>query len=141
MNERIKALINSLSEEGNAFIESENYSKAILVFEKALDLIPEPIEDSSMATWLLVAIGDSYFLQENYLKSLKYMNHAVACRDGLGNPFIHFRLGQLNYELENYERAKDELIRVYMLGEMELFRNADVKYFDFLRSNVDLRER
>ena len=141
MNERINALINSLSEEGNAFIEDENYSKAILVFEKALALIPEPIEDSSMATWLLVAIGDSYFLQENYLKSLKYMNHAVACRDGLGNPFIHFRLGQLNYELENYERAKDELIRVYMLDEMALFRNADVKYFDFLRSNVDLRER
>lgn len=140
MNEETVEFINNLCTRANKFVDDENYEKAISYFKKALKLIPEPVEDSSMATWILVGIGESLFLQGSYTRALRYMNHAVACRDGLGNPFIHFSLGQLNYEVQNFERAKDEFIRVYMLGEMELFQNADVKYFDFLRKEVDLRE-
>ena len=140
MKEKTIKLVNRLCEKGNKSCDDGNYEQALHYFLGALKFIPKPIENSSMATWILAAIGDTYFLKNEYQSALNYMNHAVASRDGLGNPFIHFRLGQLNFEIGNTARAKEEFIRVYMVGEMGLFRNSEPKYFDFLRENVNLRE-
>ena len=32
----------------------------------------------------------------------------MRCPNAIGNPFIHLRLGQANYELQEIDRAKDE---------------------------------
>lgn len=51
---------------------------------------------------------------------------------------MHLRLGQVQYELANYEKAKDELLRAYMNAGEETFASEEKKYFHFLQKEVRL---
>ncbi|MFJ8473288.1 hypothetical protein [Kitasatospora sp. NPDC094011] len=62
----------------------------------------------------------------------------MKCPDGLGNPYVHLRLGQTTFELGDHDRAADELIRAHLGGGPELFREDDPTYRGFLRSRADL---
>ena len=64
--------------------------------------------------------------------------NAVQCPDGLGNPFIHLRLGQAYFELENPEKAADELARAYMGGGVDIFMEDDPKYLSFLETRIEM---
>lgn len=48
------------------------------------------------------------------------------------------RLGQSAFELGKKERATENLLRAYMLEGKEIFEEDDKKYFEFLKSKVDL---
>lgn len=58
--------------------------------------------------------------------------------EGLGNPYIHLRLGQLYYEQENFDKAVDELTRAYMGGGLDIFIEDDPKYLDFLETKIKI---
>jgi hypothetical protein len=58
---------------------------------------------------------------------------AIFCPDGLGNPFLHLRLGQVQFELKNIDGAKDNLARAYMGGGDEILADDDPKYWRFIR--------
>ena len=58
--------------------------------------------------------------------------------DGISNPFILLRLGQCAFELGKKDLATENLLRAYMLEGKEIFEEDDKKYFEFLKSNVDL---
>ena len=98
----------------------------------ALQLLPDPVEDWEAATWLLAAIGEAYYVQHNYQSALEAFTDALTCPGGMGNPFIHLRLGETQYELQNLDRAKDELARAYMGGGKDIFAQEDLKYLDWL---------
>jgi tetratricopeptide (TPR) repeat protein len=125
--------ITELSERGNQAFEDDRYEEAIEEYSRALALIPEPLEDWEAATWVLTGLGDCYYLLESHGEALSHLVRAVRCPGGLGNPFIHLRLGQVQYELGNEDRAKDELARAYMGGGPEIFEGEDPKYLTFLR--------
>jgi hypothetical protein len=57
--------------------------------------------------------------------------------NAIGNPFIHLRLGQSQFEVGNMERAGDELARAYMGDGTEIFSSEDPKYFEFLKTILD----
>lgn len=59
---------------------------------------------------------------------------AVRCPDGLGNLFIHLRLGECAFELGQISRAEDELTRAYMGAGREIFADEDPKYFKHLQT-------
>lgn len=63
---------------------------------------------------------------------------AVTGPDGLGNPFIHLRLGQCALELGDEDQAKDELIRAYMGDGPGIFEEEEPKYFEFLKRFADI---
>jgi len=122
------------TDNGNDLVEKhEDYLKAIDEYMKALSLIPEPIEKWEASTWVLVAIGDCYFLMGDYVNAHQFLTRAMYCPDAIGNGFIHLRLGQVQFELGNEERAKDELGRAYMIDGEEPFEFEDSKYLIFLR--------
>ena len=60
----------------------------------------------------------------------------MHCPDAIGNPFIHLRLGQCQFELGNPDRSADELMRAYMGGGPEIFGNDDPKYLEFLSTRA-----
>ncbi len=60
----------------------------------------------------------------------------MHCPDAIGNPFIHLRLGQCQYELGNEEQAADELARAYMVAGDEIFDTDDPKYLEFIKSKI-----
>jgi hypothetical protein len=105
-------------------------------YQAAWDLLPEPKTKWEAATWILAARGDAHFLSGNFIAGRDDLSDAMHCPDAIGNPFIHFRLGQCQFELGNHDRAADELTRAYMGSGYDLFSEADPKYFRFLKTRL-----
>jgi len=132
--EAIHDEISRLSEEGDAHADEERYREAIQKYVQALQLLPEPWQEWEASTWLLVSIGDAHFAAGNHEQARQALSDAMHCPDGLGNPFIHLRLGQVQFELGNLPRANDELARAFMGGGEEIFADEDPKYFEHLKT-------
>jgi tetratricopeptide (TPR) repeat protein len=50
-----------LSRQGNDFMDAENFPEAICIWEKALNLLPEPKSDWEAAMWIYSSIGDAHY--------------------------------------------------------------------------------
>lgn len=125
-----------LSERGNDLAEGGHTAEAVQCFEQALSLLPAPVERWSAATWLFSALGDIHFLSGSYCKALQTLLDAMRCHEGIGNPFLHLRLGQVQLELGNEILAADELARAYMGGGKYIFEGEDKKYFHAVQSSL-----
>lgn len=136
LNEALHARIRDLSKTGDQHAENGNYPEALTGYWKAFDLIPEPKTQWEATTWLLVAIGDANFLGKDYQAGVDNLSNAMHCPGAIGNPFIHMRLGQCQFEVGNLERAADELTRAYALEGEEIFSNDDPKYLQFLKTKI-----
>ena len=132
LNDHIYEQITALCEQGDELADAERYAEAIERFWQAWDLLPEPQTEWEAATWILAAVGDTEFLRGSHEAARDALSYAMHCPDAIGNPFLHLRLGQAQFELGNFERAADELIRAYALGEEEMWAGEDPKYLDFL---------
>ena len=99
-------------------------------------MLPEPIENWKAATWFFAGIGDAYFLSGKYQAALRPLLDAMKCAGAIGNPFLHLRLGQVQFELENYILAADELARAYMGDGTRVFTGENPKYFEFLKTKL-----
>ena len=132
LDSHLHTRINRFCEIGDTLAEEGKYSDAVASYQYAWNLLPDPKEDWAAATWILVAIGDAHFLNSNYPAALTALEHAMRCPEAIGNPFIHLRLGQTQFELGNKDRAADELMRAYMGTGAEIFAEEAPKYLEFL---------
>jgi tetratricopeptide (TPR) repeat protein len=129
--------IKVLCERGDGFAEREEFSAALEKYWSARDLLPEPKKDWDAATWILAAIGDANFLSGDFVAGKNNLATAMHCPDAIGNPFLHLRLGQCQFELGNLDRAADELTRAYAVGGEEIFGDEQEKYFEYLKTRID----
>lgn len=67
-----------------------------------LALVPESITDWVASTWILTAIGDALFSLKSYEKARQALLDVIHCTDAIGNPFIHLRLGEVQFEMGNH---------------------------------------
>ncbi|RNB92828.1 tetratricopeptide repeat protein [Brevibacillus fluminis] len=130
--------IAALSKQGDDLVKAGDPEAGKHKYIEALRLLPENHREWEAATWLYVAIGDVHFQMKNYDKAFKCFFNAVQCPKGLGNPYIHLRLGQLYYEQDNLEKAADELTRAYMGAGIEIFMEDDPKYLAFLETKIEI---
>ncbi|MFS0841099.1 tetratricopeptide repeat protein [Paenibacillus sp. 1P03SA] len=130
--------IKALCKQGDDLVKTADFDAAKQSYLAALRLLPENHQDWEAATWIFAAIGDVHYHMRNYDKAFKCFFNAVQCPNGLGNPYIHLRLGQLYYEQENFEKAADELTRAYMGAGIEIFMEDDPKYLEFLETNIEI---
>lgn len=128
--------IKRLCADGDELAGRQAYSDALTSYWAAWDLLPEPKTQWEAATWVLVAIGDANFLGGDYAAGRDNLASVMRCPGAIGNPFIHLRLGQCQFELGNLDRAADELMRAYMGAGREVFDKDDPKYFRFLASRA-----
>jgi len=138
LDDKIYAKIKEYCKSGDQLAEGQNYRSAIADYNKAWKLVPEPKNEWNASTWILAAIGDSSFLGGFYSSAKSALEYALTCPDGLGNAFIHLRLGQVLFELNELDKSAEELIRAYMGDGAEIFQSEDPKYFDFLRTRAKL---
>jgi tetratricopeptide (TPR) repeat protein len=117
-------------------VAQRQFEQAYAFYVDALNLVPDPPEEWEATTWILAAVGDLYFLAGNMGRSVTAFEDAVRCPGGLGNPFIHLRLGECYFELDNLDRAADELTRAYMGGGREIFQKENNKYLQFLATRI-----
>ena len=136
LDEKTHNQIRGLCAKGDTLVAQRQFEKAFSFYRDALNIVPNPVEDWEATTWILAAIGDLYFLAGKIEKSLGAFEDAVRCPGGLGNPFIHLRLGQCCFELGKEDRAADELTRAYMGARREIFQNENPKYLKFLEPRL-----
>lgn len=134
----LHAKIKLLCKEGDDLAGQKLFAEARAKYIGALKLLPDQRSDWEASTWIYVAIGDTHFYAGNFEKVMKCFFNAVQCPGGLGNPYVHLRLGQAYFELENLEKAADELTRAYMGGGMEVFMEDDPKYLSFLETRIEI---
>lgn len=132
--------IEVLSEEGNQCFDAEDYQGAIAIWKRALSLIPAPRNTYGESQWLETAIGDAYFMTEDYANALAHLLNAKANieRNAYENPFIMLRVGQAFFEQEQPDEAREYLLRAYMFEGEEIFESEHEKYLDFLEREVEL---
>jgi tetratricopeptide (TPR) repeat protein len=128
-----------LKEEGEPYAEKGLYRKAIEYYRKAYELLPIPREKWEAATWILGIIGDAFFLNRDYAQGFDAMNQALLSPGGMGNPFIHLRIGECAFEIGEMELAKDNLMRAYMGAGEEIFLHDNPKYLGFLAKHANIK--
>ena len=113
-----------------------NYKNALYLYQKAIDLIPEPKKSWNESWVFFYGISEMYFQNENYDKAIFYLKECIQCPFAIGNPHVHLRIGQVRYELGNFDKAEDELMRAFMGGGREIFINEDEKYFSLIKKHI-----
>ena len=139
-DETTRQEIARLSRDGNLKLEAGQFEDAKSRFYEALKLVPEPHSSFEAATWLYVSLGDIHFHLHDFDLAFHSFASAAQCPAGLGNPFIHLRLGQASFELGDLSRAADELARAYQGGGLEILEEDDPKYLAFLESRIEIAD-
>jgi tetratricopeptide (TPR) repeat protein len=130
--------ISSWCAKGDALAEARRLKEALIAFNEAWKLIPDPKNDWDAATWVLAAIGDTAYLSGDYANARKALEYGMSCPGAVGNPFMHLRFGQVLYESNEFDRSADELMRSYMGAGLDVFASEDPKYLSFLKSRAQL---
>jgi hypothetical protein len=132
--------ITALCAEGDALAKDHHYAAARLKFEEGLRMLPGDPLEWEMGTWIYIALGDVDFLSGDMDSAHDNFISAVQGVGGLGQPFIHFRLGQIAFGQNRLERAADELTRAYMGAGLEIFKDEDPRLLAFLRTRIHMDE-
>lgn len=135
---KLHSKIAAIAAEADSRVEDEKYYDALVLYNDALALIPEPKTKWNASTWLLGSIGDAAFLGTYYETARDALQDAMLCPGAIGNPFLHLRLGEAELELGDPDRAVDELMRAYMGAGKEIFEHEDPKYLALLREHAVL---
>ncbi len=136
LNNEIYSKILELCSNGDKMVEKGEFDKAIQDYKRALDLVPPPKNTWDTSTWIYTALGDTYFLKSDYKEAIEYFYNAMNCPDGLNNPFILLRLGQSLYNVDEKTKAKEYLLRAYMLEGLEIFQEEDDKYLQLILNDI-----
>jgi tetratricopeptide (TPR) repeat protein len=136
LDDTVHDKIKSLCSEGDKFAEQRDFPRALELYWSAWDLLPEPKTEWDAATWILAAIGDANFLGGDFGAGRDNLSNVMRCPDAIGNPFLHFRLGQCHFELGDLDKSADELTRALMGAGEAIFQENDPKYWAFLKTRL-----
>lgn len=136
LDDKIYDKIVEICEEGDNLTEEDRFHDAIAKYNAALDLVPSPKMDWEASTWIYTALGDTYFIIENYKKAKECFFDALNCPDGVNNPLILLRLGESLFECGELNKAEDYLLRAYMLEGYKIFKDEEDKYFALIKERI-----
>jgi len=134
----ISTKLESLISEGSRFFTDKNYTDAIRVWIEALDMIPLPRELHEETLCLETLLGNTYFILKKYQTAKIYLEHALTNMAAFerDKTLLLLRLGQIYYETNDIEKAKEYLLNAYLKGGREIFAMEDPVYYDFLKRLV-----
>ncbi len=135
MDDSVYARLTHLTELGNERYDAEAYASAIVIWQQAIELLPEPKSKWEAALWLHASIADAQFLQGNFEGARSSSFDALNCPDSLDNPLVLLRLGQASFELGMQTDALEYLTRAYMLEGAELFEAEMPAYLQLLKEH------
>jgi len=130
--------ITALCATGDQLAENREYEDAITQYNAAWKLVPEPKSDWDASTWILAAIADACYSSGYNTSAREALEYGMTCPGGVGNPFMHLRLGQILLDQGENDRAADELMRAYMGAGKDIFEAESPTYFEFLKTRANL---
>jgi len=140
--------IRALKKEGDNFQMGHKNLKAVEKYKEAITLLSEPIEEWTYIRILWRCIAENYWLNAQfnegrkggYIEALEYWKKIMRLPHSVGSSTYHFRIGQIRYELGQFDKAKDELMRAYLSDGMDAFKYDDKKYFELIRPIIEEKE-
>ncbi|PDZ52509.1 hypothetical protein CON07_04905 [Bacillus sp. AFS094611] len=126
LDDKVYNQIVQLCEAGDMLFEVEQFDQALEKYLVALEMVPAPKTDWEASTWLYTVIGDTYLIKDDYEMAKSNFYNALNCPDGILNPLILLRL----------EKAKEYLLKAYMLEGYKIFFEEDDKYFDLIKDII-----
>lgn len=136
MDNRIYEEIVDLCEIGDTYFERGEMDLAIEKYASALELVPLPKKDWDTSTWIYTALGDAYFFNTDYERAKSNLYDAINCPEGSSNPFVLMRLGQSLFECGEFDKAKEYLLRGFLIEGYSLFYSEEDKYFDLIKDII-----
>ena len=145
LNEQVKRL----NREGGDFQMEHKNLKAVDSFKKGYELIPEPKDQWVYTSVLLANISENYFLkaffrskskeesEKYYVLSLEHLREFMKNPRKIEAAHNHRRIGQIWYELGNFDNAKEEFMRVYLAEGKDGFKGLDAKYYDLIKNEIE----
>lgn len=135
LTKKLKTKIFDICEEGDLLIiDFFDFQQARQKYNEALELVPEPREEHDITTWINTAIGDSYYLDDNFTKAMEYFQSVLKLPKG-DNSFTNLRIGQCFHKENNLELAKTHLLKAYKLGGEEIFEEYE-DYLNFIQEYI-----
>lgn len=135
LDDDIYAKVLELGELGNSYMDSGIYVPALHSFQEALGLLPQPKTTWEAYTWLKAGAADALFFLKDYERATAELFDARNGPDGVQNPFILLRLGQVLFE-QNKPDAIDYLTRAFMLEGEGIFGDEDDKYLALVKAKL-----
>ena len=134
------SVITSACSRGDAFLAEGSEEATVNAFDsyaEAFGQLPEPNNSWHASGWILSRMGECYFRLGSF-KQAKELYADLMWRPGtIGNPWIHLRHGQINFELGNLDAAAEELTRALIGGGEEVLQYDDPKYWAFLKTKLN----
>ncbi|MBO4687136.1 MAG: tetratricopeptide repeat protein [Clostridiales bacterium] len=125
--------IKALCAEGDEFADAGKYEDALVKYNEAMDLLPEPKAYWDAYLWIVVARGDAYFFLKDFEKMLPEFLLAIKCDGGPDNPFVNLRLGEAYFENGDTENARKYLKIAYEQDTTIFDEEEDHKYRDWYK--------
>ena len=135
---RLLDVIQAKLDEGDEFLNADDFADAIALYQQAVSLIPAPKHLHEISLPAFTALGEAYFFSGHYRDALTALKQAEKAPGGVENPLLHLRLGQAYFESGDLDRAGDSLTRAYALDGRDVFDGEDDKYLSFLATRVEL---
>lgn len=137
LSKEVFANITEKCAEGDILLLKEteiDTKNAFMSYVDALNFLPDPFDSWHATGWILSRMGECCFRLSAFKKATQIYIDLMWVPGAIGNPWIHLRKGQIEFEQNDLERAADDLMRAYMGGGKEIFEKENNKYFDFLKS-------
>jgi tetratricopeptide (TPR) repeat protein len=130
--------IQSKIDEGDEFLNADDFAKAADLYRQALSLIPEPKYDHDITLNAYTALGEAHLFAGEYEQALDAFRSAMKAPGGVENPLTHLRLGQAYYESGDRANAAQEFTIAYGIDGEDIFEDEDPKYLAFLATQIEL---
>ena len=127
--------ITQCCEDGDMLFDNGDFDNAIMKYDQAWDMLPEPKHKWDAASWIYCAKGDAFFFKNEYSVALVYFRELYNTFEMI-NEFVLIRYGQCLYETGQVEEGKRFIFEAYMLGGRELFIRENAKYFFLIESMI-----
>jgi tetratricopeptide (TPR) repeat protein len=118
--------------EGRVFGSDPEDQEYLKFFKKHAKEHVRPTEFEEMLQVALKEIENN-----NYPYALSLLYDCLNIQ--LDNVTVHFNKGLCHFELEELDHATDSFTRAYMLEGEEAFEAADSKFFDFLKTRIEIK--
>jgi tetratricopeptide (TPR) repeat protein len=137
-----------IDKEATVFQMRHKYLKAVEKYKEALLIFPEPKELWLEYKVVLKNMQENYWLNAKfnegkkggYAEALECWKIIMQIPLHIGDDSCHFRIGQIRYELGQFDKAKDELMRAFLISGMARFNRNDKKYFELIQPIVEGKE-
>lgn len=128
LEDHIHIQVTSVMERGEKLTIDNQLSEALILYNQALALIPEPAIAYDASTWIEIKLGDILFKMNDYENALKHYAIASDSEEGIDDAYVWFCLGRVNYFLQDVDHAIMHFKQSFNLEGAEFFENEDPVY-------------